>query len=75
MGRVSNFRKKSVMKNSVLNIAGNSDVSNPIMDNIPFEIKPMIGSPSITETTTTLFSHQGICWPPSVTHLICQRDG
>ena len=60
IGRVSNFRKRSVMKNSVLNILGNSDVLIPIRDNTPFEIKPIIGSPRITDTTITLLSHQGM---------------
>ena len=56
--------KRSVMKKSVLNIVGSSDVLNPMRDSTPFEIKPTIGSPIITKITTTLFSHQGISLPP-----------
>ena len=42
--------KRSVMKKSVLNIVGNSDVLNPMRDSTPFEIKPTMGSPMITKT-------------------------
>ena len=59
IGRVSNLRKRSVIKNSLLNIPGNSDVLIPIRDSNPIEIKPIIGSPKIKETTVRLFSHQG----------------
>ena len=59
IGRVSNLRPRSVMKNSALNMAGNSDVSTPIRDNTPIEIKPTTGSPRINEAIVALFSHQG----------------
>ena len=60
------------MKNSALNMAGNSDVSTPVMDNNPIEIKPTTGSPRITEAIVALFSHQGRSRTSPGTTLICK---
>ena len=59
IGRESNFSERSVMKNSALNIAGSSEVLNPIKIKMAFDNNPTTGSPRITETTIRLFSHQG----------------
>mgnify|MGYP005649789973 CR=1 FL=1 len=74
IGIVSNFRKRSVIKNSLLNILENSDVFIPIRDNTPIEIKPIIGSPRIKEITVISFFHQVRSLSPSVTSLISQHQ-